>query len=556
MIKLAKASLQASPKASRQPRLQAQSRSERLTASPPLWLAAVLGLALLLAPPAAASLVVLSTNETYQDRSAAFGPRLSDALGSAVRGILIPIGTLGDTIPETGCNPLPSQTIHRVLLPRIAGASPPPPPPTTKPGSEGTDTDTDTDTDTMAAEYVHKIRLVPQDDSSSVPWIAMVQRGDCSFARKVRAMQDSGASAVVVGDNSHFGDLITMYGQGNTTDIRIPSVFIAQWAYRDIRYLAARGMIDLSRRRLAEEAVGGSVARGVGAEVGDEVEEHGKTAAEGSESRKVGNGSPFAQARARDATPVTAADTVQAPPPSPPHKYSWESDVHIERLHVASSTDATTQTDPDTSRASDDNDDIHDIDGIDDHDHDHDRAGNHAHAALDHMDCKQIGMPCLWIEITPNDTDLPVLDVLIVTLLSLVCPIVVMFCLYYTWMVMQARIARPPMVSVVDVGRLRLKVFFKEKCVGNDPTTCAICLDDFEDEDELRVLAICRHEFHAQCVDPWLMNHSRICPICKRDSMPPTERTPLLAHLPPRAAALPALPAPPATTAITVTTVA
>ncbi|CAG8797417.1 15931_t:CDS:1, partial [Racocetra fulgida] len=34
-------------------------------------------------------------------------------------------------------------------------------------------------------------------------WIALIERGQCSFIDKVRNMQASGAIAVVVGDNEH-----------------------------------------------------------------------------------------------------------------------------------------------------------------------------------------------------------------------------------------------------------------------------------------------------------------------------------------------------------------
>nr|XP_057926209.1 RING finger protein 215 isoform X4 [Doryrhamphus excisus] len=44
--------------------------------------------------------------------------------------------------------------------------------------------------------------------------------------------------------------------------------------------------------------------------------------------------------------------------------------------------------------------------------------------------------------------------------------------------------------------------------------TCAVCLEAFNNNQCLRVLP-CRHEYHRDCVDPWLLlRHT--CPLCKR----------------------------------------
>lgn len=51
-------------------------------------------------------------------------------------------------------------------------------------------------------------------------------------------------------------------------------------------------------------------------------------------------------------------------------------------------------------------------------------------------------------------------------------------------------------------------------------TECVICLNDFEEEEPLRLLPKCNHAFHLICVDSWLESHSN-CPLCRANIMDP-----------------------------------
>ncbi|XP_059286973.1 RING-H2 finger protein ATL80-like [Lycium ferocissimum] len=44
---------------------------------------------------------------------------------------------------------------------------------------------------------------------------------------------------------------------------------------------------------------------------------------------------------------------------------------------------------------------------------------------------------------------------------------------------------------------------------------CAICLTEFVNGDEIRVLPLCGHGFHVACIDTWLGSHSS-CPSCRQ----------------------------------------
>ncbi|XP_020547056.1 RING-H2 finger protein ATL34-like [Sesamum indicum] len=56
---------------------------------------------------------------------------------------------------------------------------------------------------------------------------------------------------------------------------------------------------------------------------------------------------------------------------------------------------------------------------------------------------------------------------------------------------------------------------YRELCLSSkENSQCTVCLSEYHEEDTLRILPLCRHSFHATCIDVWLQQHST-CPVCR-----------------------------------------
>lgn len=73
-------------------------------------------------------------------------------------------------------------------------------------------------------------------------------------------------------------------------------------------------------------------------------------------------------------------------------------------------------------------------------------------------------------------------------------------------------------VSATLIREILPVVKFRE--LVDPPETCAVCLSEFEENDEIRRLANCRHIFHRGCLDRWMGYDQRTCPLCRTAFIP------------------------------------
>ncbi|KAK7269303.1 hypothetical protein RIF29_22026 [Crotalaria pallida] len=55
--------------------------------------------------------------------------------------------------------------------------------------------------------------------------------------------------------------------------------------------------------------------------------------------------------------------------------------------------------------------------------------------------------------------------------------------------------------------------------IGKGALECAVCLNEFEDDETLRLIPKCDHVFHPECIDEWLSSHTT-CPVCRANLAP------------------------------------
>ncbi|KAF9602633.1 hypothetical protein IFM89_030521 [Coptis chinensis] len=55
--------------------------------------------------------------------------------------------------------------------------------------------------------------------------------------------------------------------------------------------------------------------------------------------------------------------------------------------------------------------------------------------------------------------------------------------------------------------------------IGKGALECAVCLNEFGNDETLRLLPKCDNVFHPECIDAWLASHTT-CPVCRANLTP------------------------------------
>lgn len=103
----------------------------------------------------------------------------------------------------------------------------------------------------------------------------------------------------------------------------------------------------------------------------------------------------------------------------------------------------------------------------------------------------------------------PLIDILIIVIVS---PCIMLFFIYISWKIRQGVQRKRELAPVSVVSKLTVKIF-KANEKDEEPDSCAICLEDYQSGNELRLLP-CNHQFHTACVDAWLTTQKKLVRIC------------------------------------------
>lgn len=84
--------------------------------------------------------------------------------------------------------------------------------------------------------------------------IVLLSRGGCGFLEKVKWVQRRGGTALIVGDDTRGGSLVTMYAHGDTSNVTIPSVFTSHTTAQLLSSLLPRQVAGESNSNAGSKA--------------------------------------------------------------------------------------------------------------------------------------------------------------------------------------------------------------------------------------------------------------------------------------------------------------
>lgn len=87
------------------------------------------------------------------------------------------------------------------------------------------------------------------------------------------------------------------------------------------------------------------------------------------------------------------------------------------------------------------------------------------------------------------------------------------------WLSLNRQPARGLDASVIETFPTFRYSTVKTLRIGKEALECPVCLNEFEDDETLRLIPKCCHVFHPGCIDAWLRSHAT-CPLCRADLVP------------------------------------
>ncbi|KAK1303805.1 RING-H2 finger protein ATL79 [Acorus calamus] len=119
--------------------------------------------------------------------------------------------------------------------------------------------------------------------------------------------------------------------------------------------------------------------------------------------------------------------------------------------------------------------------------------------------------------IDPKDFDTNLAMILIALISAILCALALNFAFrFFLRLYHRQRISTTDLEKQMTASSLPALVFSASGKAGlaGEEGVCAICLSEFVEGEEVRVLPSCRHGFHGRCVEGWLSKRAS-CPTCR-----------------------------------------